>query len=79
MAGLSNTGPAKRAGLKMGDILLAVGGDEIKDLASLYRGIWRSGAAGAKVQMLVYRDGRTIDLDVKSADRSSFLKSPSLH
>jgi S1-C subfamily serine protease len=79
VAGLSNTGPAKRAGLKMGDILLAVGGDEIKDLASLYRGIWRSGAAGAKVQMLVYRDGRTIDLDVKSADRSSFLKSPSLH
>ena len=79
VAGLANPGPARKAGLKMGDILLAVGGAEIGDLAALYRGIWRSGAAGAKVQLLIYRDGRTIDIDVKSADRGGFLKSPSLH
>jgi S1-C subfamily serine protease len=65
--------------LRMGDILLAVGGGEVKDLAGLYRGIWRCGSAGAKVPIVVYRDGRTIELEVKSADRSSFLKSPSLH
>ena len=79
VAGLANTGPGRRAGLKMGDILLAVGGDEIKDLASLYRGIWRCGPAGAKVPMLVYRDGRTVEIEVKSADRGRFLKGPSLH
>jgi S1-C subfamily serine protease len=79
VAGLANTGPARRAGVKMGDILLAVGGDEIGELAGLYRRIWRCGAAGTRVPLLVYRDGRTIAIDVKSADRSSFLKSPSLH
>ena len=63
----------------MGDILLAVGGEEIKDLASLYRRIWHCGPAGSRVPLLVYRDGRTLDIDVKSADRASFLKSPSLH
>ena len=63
----------------MGDILLAVGGSEVKDLAALYRGIWRCGAAGATVPILIYRDGRTIEVEVKSADRSSFLKSPSVH
>jgi S1-C subfamily serine protease len=79
VAGLTSGGPARRAGLKMGDVVLQVQGGEIKDLASLYRGIWNCGAAGARVPFLVFRDGRTIDVDVKSADRGSFLKSPSLH
>jgi len=79
VAGLANNGPARRGGLRMGDIVLAVAGDEIHDLASLYRRIWRCGSAGAHVPLLVYRDGRTLSLDVRSADRSSFLKSPSVH
>jgi hypothetical protein len=28
---------------------------------------------------LVYRDGKTLDFNVRSADRARFLKSPSLH
>jgi S1-C subfamily serine protease len=79
VAGLANTGPARRAGLKMGDIVLAVAGDEVGDLAALYRRIWRCGTAGARVPLLVYRDGRTLAIEVKSADRGSFLKTPSLH
>jgi hypothetical protein len=31
------------------------------------------------VSLLVYRDGKTIDLHVHSADRSRFLKAPSIH
>jgi S1-C subfamily serine protease len=79
VAGLASSAPARRAGLKMGDIVLAVAGEEIADLASLYRRIWRCGAAGAKVPLQVYRDGRTLEVEVKSADRTRFLKSPSLH
>jgi S1-C subfamily serine protease len=79
VAGLANGAPARKAGLRMGDILLAVSGEEIGDLAGLYRRIWKCGAAGATVPLLVYRDGRTIGIEVKSADRSRFLKSPSLH
>jgi S1-C subfamily serine protease len=79
VAGLAAGAPARKAGLKIGDIVLAVGGEEIADLASLYRKIWRRGAAGVGVPMLVFRDGRTLELDVRSADRARFLKSPSLH
>src|SRR5579862_4902124 len=79
VAGLANTGPARRANLKTGDIILAVAGEEIGDLAALYRGIWKQGKAGVEVPLLVYRDGKTMDFNVRSADRARFLKSPSLH
>ncbi len=79
VAGLANTGPARRANLKIGDVILAVSGEEIGDLASLYRKIWRQGQAGVEVPLLVYRDGKTLDFNVRSADRARFLKSPSLH
>jgi S1-C subfamily serine protease len=79
VAGLANAGPARRANLKTGDIILAVGGEEIGDLAGLYRNIWRQGMAGVDVPLLVFRDGKTIDLRVHSADRARFLKAPSLH
>jgi S1-C subfamily serine protease len=79
VAGLANTGPARRANLKTGDIILAVAGEEIGDLAALYRGIWKQGKAGVDVPLLVYRDGKTIDFNVRSADRARYLKSPSLH
>jgi len=79
VAGLANAGPARRANLKTGDIILAVGGEEIGDLAGLYRNIWRQGKAGVDVSLLVYRDGKTIDLHVHSADRARFLKAPSIH
>ena len=79
VAGLANSGPARRANLKTGDIILAVGGEEIGDLAGLYRNIWRQGKAGVDVPLLVFRDGKTIDLHVHSADRTRFLKAPSVH
>jgi S1-C subfamily serine protease len=79
VAGLANTGPARRANLKTGDIILAVAGQEIGDLAGLYRGIWKQGKAGVEVPLLVYRDGKTLDFNVRSADRARYLKSPSVH
>jgi len=79
VAGLANAGPARRAHLKTGDIILAVGGEEIDDLATLYRKIWTRGEAGVEVPLLVYRDGKTIDFNIRSADRARFLKAPSLH
>lgn len=79
VAGLANSGPARRASLKTGDIIIAVGSTEIGDLGTLYRSIWNQGEAGVDVPLLVYRDGKTLDLNVHSADRARFLKSPSLH
>jgi S1-C subfamily serine protease len=77
--GLSNRGPAKRSNLRTGDVVLAVGGQEINDLAGLFRRIWSLGDAGVEVPMTIYREGQAMELKVASADRRRFLKSPRLH
>jgi S1-C subfamily serine protease len=79
VVGMSSRGPARKADLRTGDIVLAVGGQEVSDLAGLFRRIWSLGNAGVEVPMTIYRDGRTLELKVSSADRRRFLKGPRLH
>ena len=45
----------------------------------LFRRIWAQGDAGVDVPLTVYRDGKTFELRVPSADRRRFLKAPRLH
>src|SRR5690242_17393173 len=42
VGGLADNGPAEQAGVRMGDRILAVGGDDISDLAGLWRQIGRA-------------------------------------
>jgi S1-C subfamily serine protease len=79
VVGLASRGPARKAELRTGDVVLAVGGTEVNDLAALFRRIWSLGDAGVEVPLTVYRDGRTLELKVSSADRRKFLKAPRLH
>jgi S1-C subfamily serine protease len=79
VVGLAKNGPAQRADLRTGDIVLAVGGTEVRNLAGLFRQIWALGQAGVEVPLRAYRDGKTLDLRVKSGDRNRFLKAPRLH
>jgi S1-C subfamily serine protease len=78
VAGLASNAPAKAARLKTGDIVLSVAGEEVHDLAELWRRIWSLGDAGVEVPLLVYRDGRALEVKVASADRQKFLKGPRL-
>jgi S1-C subfamily serine protease len=79
VVGLADRGPAKRADIRTGDILLAVAGNEVHDLASLFRRIWAQGSAGVEVPITIYRDGDTMQVRIKSGERDRFLKGPSLH
>src|ERR1700761_116908 len=79
VGGLADNGPAEQAGVRPGDRILAVGGDEIGDLAGLWRRVWASGSAGAEVRIRLMRDKTPVALTVRSGDRTSFLKSPKLH
>jgi S1-C subfamily serine protease len=79
VVGLANRGPAQQADLRTGDIVLSVGGADVDSLADFFRGIWSVGDAGAAVPLTIYRDGRTFDLHVTSADRNQFFRKPSLH
>ncbi|HXW48846.1 MAG TPA: S1C family serine protease [Xanthobacteraceae bacterium] len=79
IVGLADRGPAKKAELRTGDIVLSVAGKDVRDLAGFFRRVWSQGQAGVEVPITIYRDGETMDLRIKSSERSRFLKGPSLH
>ncbi len=79
IVGLADRGPAKRADLRTGDVVLAVAGAPVSKLAGFFRRIWSLGQAGIEVPLTVYREGRTFELRVPSGERTRFLKGPRLH
>jgi S1-C subfamily serine protease len=79
IAGLSTGGPAERAGLRQADLVVAVAGTKVSDLAACFRRIWALGEAGVDVPLTIARDGRTMQVVVTSADRNTFLKAPRMH
>ncbi|MGO4711801.1 S1C family serine protease [Bradyrhizobium sp. 2TAF24] len=79
IVGIAAKGPAARAELRVGDVIVAVKGEKVSGLASFYRELWAQGSAGVDVPLTLYRDGVTYDVEVKSSDRARFLKQPRLH
>jgi S1-C subfamily serine protease len=79
VVGLAPKGPAARAELKTGDVVLAVKGESVSTLGEFYRKVWALGAAGVEVPLTLYRDGVTFPVSVNSSDRAKFLKVPRLH
>lgn len=79
IVGIADRGPAKRADLRTGDVVVSVAGKEVHDLAGFFRSVWAQGHAGVEVPITVYRDGDTVDMRIKSSERTRFLKGPSLH
>ena len=79
IVGMAKDGPAQRADLQTGDVVLSVGGAAVKDLAGLYRRVWAMGVAGVEVPFSIYREGETFEARVKSRDRNSVLKTPRMH
>jgi len=79
VVGLAGKGPASRAEIKTGDIVVAVKGEKVSTLSAFYKKVWALGNAGVEVPMTLYREGVTFDVRVNSSDRAKFLKAPKLH
>jgi S1-C subfamily serine protease len=77
--GISGNGPAARAELKAGDVILAVKGEKITSQSAFYRKLWSLGAAGVDVPLTVHHEGVTFDVVLASTDRAKLLKAPRLH
>ena len=74
VARVSPDGPAARAGIKSGDIVLAVGADEVTTLAEFYRKVWGLGAAGTAVRLKLLQGTRVTDVTVRSIDRLEYFR-----
>ena len=79
VVGISAKGPAARAELKAGDVILAVKGEKISGQAQFYRKLWSLGSAGVDVPLTIYHEGVTFDVVLASTDRAKLLKAPRLH
>jgi S1-C subfamily serine protease len=77
--GIAGNGPAARAELKAGDVILALNGEKIESQTSFYRKLWALGSAGVDVPLTVHHEGVTFDVVLASTDRARLLKGPKLH
>ncbi|MDH4191324.1 MAG: S1C family serine protease [Betaproteobacteria bacterium] len=71
---VSPGGPAERAGVRAGDIVLGVGEREVASLGEFYRQVWSRGAAGTDVPLKLLQGARVRDLGVRSIDRMEYFR-----
>lgn len=75
---VSDGGPAEQAGLKSGDVISELDGEEVEGLGDFYRKLWSKSPAGSEFALRIVRSGRESWLRVKTADRNDFLSKPPL-
>jgi S1-C subfamily serine protease len=67
-------GPAARAEIRAGDIVLAVGGKAVGGLADFYTTLWALGPAGVVAPLRLKRERDIFEVEVRTVDRASKLK-----
>jgi len=73
IAGVEPQGPADRAGVKPGDVLVAVGGKPVADPQAMLNAV-AALRPGAKVPLALKRQGKDVQVDVEIARRPSSLQ-----
>ncbi len=71
---VTGDGPAERAGVHAGDIVIAVNGETPRSLADFYRKVWSLGGAGASVPLDLLQDSGIKRIDIKSMNRLDHLR-----
>jgi serine protease Do len=71
---VSPEGPADAAGIKAGDIIVGIGGQQIRGQADFYNKLWASGEPGTEIALSVLKGNRVETLKVKSMDRDQYYR-----
>lgn len=74
VARVSPDGPGDRAGLRPGDIILAVGGDGVRTQAEFYRTVWGRGGAGTDIPLRVLQGIDVHEITVHTIDRVDYFR-----
>lgn len=72
---VQSDGPAERAGLRAGDILLAVGATRVAKLEEFYNALWQGTRPGDELTLTVLQGAEVKTLVVKSMDRTEYMRS----
>jgi serine protease Do len=71
---VSPEGPADKAGIKNGDIVVGVGRDPVSSQEELYRKVWGLGAAGIDVPLKILQGVDVREFKLRSIDRFQYFK-----
>jgi len=74
VARVTPEGPAEKAGIKRGDVIVSVKGAQPDTLDELFRSLWAQGPAGTTLEFELLQDGAVRRMAVPSVDRRSYLK-----
>lgn len=76
---VTSDGPAAKSGLKVGDIIVRLGGEQIVGQIDFYRKLWGLGPAGTPIPLSVLQGAEVKNLVVPSMDRTEHLRSRTMY
>lgn len=79
VVGLTENGPAARAGVRVGDVVLGLRDQPAHSLGDLLRRMWAVGEAGVTIELAIHRGGDNRIIAVRSEDRQRNYRTPKLH
>ena len=71
---VSPESPADTAAIRVGDVIVGIGGQPVKGQADFYNRLWSRGEAGVEIPLEILREGRVEKIPVKSTDRDRYFR-----
>jgi S1-C subfamily serine protease len=76
---ITRDSPAEKSGLKVGDIIVRLGGQQISGQIDFYRKLWGQGPAGTQIPLSVLQGSEVRDLTIESVDRAEHLRTRKIY